>query len=48
MMNDGNGLPSDYIAIDTNVFGKIANKDGRIRALPHFLMGNKVRPLILL
>ena len=48
MTNNGNGLPDDYIAIDTNVFGKITDDDGRIFALPRFLMENKVRPLILL
>ncbi len=42
MENNSNGLSRDYIAIDTNVFGKIAAANGRILELLKFLMKNKV------
>ncbi len=49
MMNNSDGLPNDYLAIDTNVFGNIANtdEDGRARTLEllDFLKGKKTRLL---
>ncbi len=40
-----NGLPADYIAIDTNIFRKIA-RNGDIFILLGFLMENGVRLLV--
>ena len=47
MTHNSNGLPNDYIAIDTNVFGCIARKDKEhILALLRFLQANNVRLLV--